>query len=211
MANSLCHGLLLTLQDEHKGMKKILLINGHPDGESYCSALAEAYKKGASASGAEVQEIRVAELDFNPNLQYGYRKRTELEPDLLAAWEKIQWADHLVWVYPVWWGSVPALLKGFIDRVFLPGLAFKKRENSLLWNMLLKGKSARIISTLDQPAWFYWVVNHRPSHWAMKRMTLNFCGIRPVRATTIGPIRLSKEAYRAKWLKRVERLGQRQR
>lgn len=80
-------------------MKKILIINGHPDKESYCNALAEAYKKGASASGAEVQEIRVADLQFNINLQFGYRKRTELEPDLLEAWEKIKWAEHLVWVY----------------------------------------------------------------------------------------------------------------
>ena len=100
---------------------KILLINGHPDKESFNWALASAYKKGALKSGAEIKEIRISELSFNVNLQFGYRKRTELEPDLLAAWEDIQWADHLVWVYPVWWGSVPAIMKGFIDRLFLPG------------------------------------------------------------------------------------------
>lgn len=81
-------------------MKKILVINGHPDKESYCYALFEAYKKGAILSGAEVREIVVADLNFNPNLQYGYRKRTDLETDLLAAWDNIKWADHLVWTYP---------------------------------------------------------------------------------------------------------------
>lgn len=191
-------------------MKKILIINGHPDRESYCHALAEAYKRGALASGAELKEIVIADLQFNPNLQFGYRKRTELEPDLLAAREMILWAEHLVWIYPVWWGSFPAILKGFLDRVFLPGFAFKKRENSLMWDMLLKGRSARIISTLDQPVWFYWLVNRRPTYWAMKRMILNFCGIKPVKATTIGPIRLSKPAWREKWLKKVEKLGQKQ-
>ncbi|HMQ04631.1 MAG TPA: NAD(P)H-dependent oxidoreductase [Pyrinomonadaceae bacterium] len=191
-------------------MKKILIINGHPDKESYCHALAEAYKKGALASGAEVKEIVLADLQFDPILHFGYRKRTELEPDLIEAWEKIKWAEHLVWVYPVWWGSVPALLKGFIDRVFLPGFGFKKRENSLLWDPLLKGRSARIISTLDQPVWFYWLVNRRPSHWAMKRLTLNFCGIKPVRTTTIGPIRLSTDAFRTRWLEKIERLGKAQ-
>jgi putative NADPH-quinone reductase len=190
-------------------MKKILLINGHPDKESYCHALAEAYRKGVWATGAELKEIRIADLKFNPNLQFGYRKRTELEPDLLDAWEKIKWADHLVWVYPVWWASLPAMLKGFIDRVFLPGFVFQKRENSLLSDGLLKGKSARIISTLDQPAWYYLLVNQRPSYWAMKRNTLNYCGIRPVKTTTIGPIRLSKQAWREKWLKKVEELGKR--
>jgi len=191
-------------------MKKILIINGHPDKESFCAALAEAYKKGAQNSGAEVKEIIVTDLQFNPNLQFGYRKRTELEPDLLEAREMIKWANHLVWVYPVWWASFPAILKGFIDRVFLPGFAFKKREGSLLWDKYLKGRSARIISTLDQPVWYYWLINRRPSYWAMKKNILNFCGITPVKATTIGPIRLSKQAFRQRWLERVERLGEKQ-
>jgi putative NADPH-quinone reductase len=137
----------------------------------------------------------------------GYRKRTELEPNLLDAQEKIKWATHLVWIYPVWWGSLPALLKGFIDRVFLPGFAFQKRENSVWWDKLLTGKSARIISTLDQPAWYYWLVYREPSNNAMKKLTLQFCGIHPVKVTSIGPLRLSKEAYRLNWLKKIEQLG----
>lgn len=188
-------------------MSRLLIIDGHPDPESYGAALAEAYKKGAEASGAEVHEIVIRDLTFNTNLQYGYRQRTELEPDLLNAQKELKWAQHIVWVYPVWWGSVPALVKGFIDRVFLPGFAFKKRENSLFWDRFLTGRSARIICTLDQPAWYYWLVYGRPSTNAMKKLTLQFCGIRPVRVTTIGPIRLSKPEYRQRWLERVERLG----
>ena len=156
-------------------MKKILIINGHPDKESFNFALAEAYKKGAIASGADVKEIQVSDLNFNPNLSFGYSKRTELEADLIDAQEKIKWAEHLVWFYPVWWGSVPALLKGFIDRTFLPGFAFQKRENSVWWDKLLTNKTAHIISTLDQPTWYYWLVNGRPTYYAMKKMTLEFC------------------------------------
>lgn len=188
-------------------MKKILIIQGHPDSESYNTALAEAYKKGAMEAGAEIKEIIIRDLDFSPNLKYGYRKRTELEPDLLAAWEKIQWAEHLVWIYPVWWGSIPAIMKGFIDRLFLPTFAFTKREGSVWWDKLLTGKSARIISTLDQPAWYYWLINGRPTYHAMKKMTLNFVGIKPVKATTIAPIRLSTDGFRAKGLEKVKRLG----
>lgn len=187
--------------------KKILIINGHPDTESFNYAIAETYKIGAINSSAEVKEIKIGELKFNPNLQFGYRKRTELEPDLLDAQEKIKWADHLVWVYPVWWGSLPAITKGFIDRVFLPGFAFKKRENSIWWDKFLTGKTARLISTLDQPAWYYKWINGNPSNIAMKRLTMNFVGIKKVRITTIKPIRLSKDEYRAKWLKKVEKLG----
>ncbi len=187
---------------------RILLINGHPDAESYNSALAEAYRRGAQTTGAEIREIRVRELDFNINLQFGYRRRTDLEPDLLEAQALIRWAEHLVWIYPVWWGSQPALLKGFIDRVFLPGFAFQKRENSLWWDKLLTGKSARIICTLDQPAWYYRLIYRQPSHHAMKKLTLEFCGIKPVRITTIGPIRLSKADFRAYWVRKIERLGE---
>ncbi|MEO1625062.1 MAG: NAD(P)H-dependent oxidoreductase [Bacteroidota bacterium] len=188
-------------------MKKILLIVGHPDEESFNFALAESYRKGAERSNAEIKEIRIRELDFNPNLQYGYRKRTELEPDLLKAQEAIKWADHLVWVYPVWWGSVPAIMKGFIDRVFLPGFAFKKREGSVWWDKFLTGKTARIISTLDQPPWYYRWFNSCPSHHAMKKLTMQFVGVKKVSFTTIGPLRLSKESFRRKSLEKVEKLG----
>ena len=187
--------------------KKIVLINGHPDTESYCFALANAYKKGVLNSDATFKEIIIRDLNFNPNLEFGYRKRTELEPDLLDAQEKIKWATHLVWIYPVWWGSYPAILKGFIDRVFLPGFAFEKRENSVWWNKLLTNKTARVISTLDQPAWYYRWINRQPSHTSIKKLTLNFVGIKKVKFTTIGPLRLSKESYRKKWLEKIEKLG----
>ncbi len=189
------------------GQKKILIINGHPDAESYNSALADAYQKGTKASGADMKTINIRDLDFNPNLLYGYRQRTELEPDLLQAQELFLWADHLVWIYPVWWGSVPAIMKGFIDRVFLPGFAFNHREGSVWWDKYLTGKTARIICTMDQPPWYYRLINGAPSHKAMKKLTLQFVGISKVRITSIGPIRLSKESFRKKWLRKVEKLG----
>lgn len=190
-------------------MKKILIINGHPDKKSYNFALAASYKKGAVKSDAIIREIIIRDLHFNPNLQFGYRKRTELEPDLLDAQDKLKWADHIVLLYPVWWGSVPAIMKGFLDRILLPGFAFKKRENSLWWDKCLTGKSARIICTLDQPGWYYRWYYGRPSHHAIKKLTLHFIGVGKVRTTTIGPIRLSTNDFREKWLKKVERLGYR--
>lgn len=178
--------------------KKILILNGHPDKESFNYGISESYKISALNSGADVKEIKIRKLEFNPNLQFGYRKRTELEPDLVKAQEQIKWADHLVWVYPVWWGSVPAIMKGFIDRVFLPGFAFEKKENSVWWNKYLSGKTARLICTLDQPSWYYRWIYGRPSHNAMKKLTMQFVGVKKVRTTTIGPIRLSKDDFRNK-------------
>jgi len=186
---------------------KIAIIVGHPDKESYNFALARAYIKGAKKAGAELKEINIRELNFNPNLQFGYRKRTELEPDLLESQKILKWADHLVWVYPVWWGSVPAIMKGFLDRVLLPGFAFKKKEGSLWWDKYFKGKTSRLICTMDQPTWYYRLFNGGPTHAAMKKLTMNFIGVKSVKITSIGPVRLSTKEFRAKWLRKVEKLG----
>jgi putative NADPH-quinone reductase len=188
-------------------MKKILIINGHPNAESFNNGLFEAYKKGARTTGAEIREIVIKDLQFNPNLQFGYQKRTELEPDLLDAWEKIKWADHLVWVHPVWWGGLPAIMKGFIDRLFLPGFVFQNRENSVWWDKLLTGKTGHIITTMDQPGWYYWLVFGQPSINQLKKSTLEFCGIKPVKVTRIGPIKHSTLSWREKWLDKVEKMG----
>jgi putative NADPH-quinone reductase len=188
-------------------MNKILIINGHPNKDSFNFALAGAYKKGALEAGAEVKEIIIRELQFNPNLQSGYQKRTELEPDLIEAWEKIKWADHLVWVHPVWWGGLPAITKGFIDRVFLPGFAFQYRENSVWWDKLLKSKTAHIITTLDQPSWYYKLMFSQPSVNQLKKSTLEFCGVKPVKVTFFGPIKSANEGIRKKWLDKVVELG----
>ncbi len=186
---------------------KVLIINGHPDPESYCSALADSYFKGAKTTNAEVQMIHIVNLKFNPNLRFGYRMRTELEPDLIDAQEKLIGADHIVWIYPVWWGSYPAIMKGFLDRVLLPGFAFQKREGSVWWDKYFEGKTARIISTLDQPPWFYKWINGQPSTIALKRLTMNFIGVRKTKVTTIGPLRLSTDAFRSKWMKKIHQLG----
>lgn len=191
-------------------MKKILIINGHPNKESFNFGIAESYRKGAVESGAEVKEIIIAELDFNPNLQFGYQKIMELEPDLIQAWEKIVWADHLVWIHPVWWGGLPAITKGFIDRLFLPGYAFRYRKNSVWWDKLLKGKTAHIITTLDQPGLYYRLMFGRPSVNQLRKSVLQFCGIKPVKVTYIGIIKTSDENQRKIWLNKVKLAGIRQ-
>lgn len=186
---------------------RILILNGHPNPLSFNAALARAYSEGAIASGAVVQLLHLHELQFEPNLKYGYRQRTEWEPDLTKAWDMIQWAEHLVWIHPVWWGGLPAVLKGFIDRLFLPGKAFKYRTNSIWWDKLLTGKTARIITTLDQPGWYYRLRFGRPSVNQLKKSTLEFCGIKPVKVSYLGIIKTATAAQRSKWLQEAEAMG----
>ncbi|WP_339305135.1 NAD(P)H-dependent oxidoreductase [Paenibacillus sp. FSL R5-0519] len=188
----------------------ILVINGHPDPQSYCKALTEAYIKGVRRSGSSVELVDLSHIQFNLNLQHGYRQRTELEPDLVKAQEWIRWADHLVFVYPTWWGTMPAILKGFIDRVFLPDFAMKYRDNSPLWDKLLKGKSAHIIVTMDTPRWYNRFIYRHAGHRVMKTNILQFCGVSPVRVTEISPIKNSTEVFRQKWLDKLMEMGVKQ-
>ena len=188
-------------------MKKIVIINGHPDKESFCHALQQSYKKGSLEKGNEVQEITLSDMSFNPVLMYGYRKRTELEPDLLNAWEKIKWADHIVWIYPTWWSSMPALLKGFIERLFLPGFAFEYQEKSPFPKKLLKGKTSEIISTMDAPVWFYKWVSKDVGGKIIRTNIGAFCGIKNKRTTYLAVMKTSTLEKRRAWLQQIERLA----
>ncbi|MCI3923935.1 NAD(P)H-dependent oxidoreductase [Paenibacillus sp. TRM 82003] len=188
---------------------KMFVVNGHPDPQSFCAALTEAYMEGASKGGAEVRSVALGELDFNPNLSRGYRVRTELEPDLLQAQEAIRWADHLTFVYPTWWGAMPAVMKGFFDRTFLPGFAFRYRQDSALWDKLLTGKSGQLLVTTDTPAWYNRIVYGQAGHTVMRRNILGFCGVKPVRLAEFGPVKPSSAARREAWLEQARRLGER--
>lgn len=187
---------------------KVAVILGHPDAQSLCASVARAYADGARGRGASVREINLGELTFDPVLWHGYSGTQALEPDLVAAQETIRWADVLVFAYPNWWGTVPALLKGFIDRVFLPGFAFRYRENSKFWDRLLAGRSGRLLVTMDSPSWYYrWVVR-QPGHQMMRRSILGFSGVKPVRRAVFGPVRGSADGARNGWLERARTLGE---
>jgi len=188
---------------------KIAVLLGHPDVESYCGAIARAYVDAARSAGAEVREITLADLSFDPVLWHGYNEIQTLEPDLVDAQDTIRWADVLVFAYPTWWGTAPALLKGFVERVFLPGFAFKYRENSRFWDRLLDGRSARLLVTMDTPHWYYRLVVRQPGHQMMRRSILGFSGVKPVRTTVFGPIRNSSAPARDRWLARAASLGRR--
>jgi len=189
--------------------RKILLINGHPRKDSYCSAIVSEYQKSAISSGYSVQVLHLSDLNFDLNLRSGYSKLDSgtLEPDIQLSQKYIQDADHLVFVFPSWWASMPALLKGWIDRVFLPGFAFRYRKNSPLPEKLLLGKTARIFITMDAPAWYYWLWNGEPGIRIVKRGTLEFCGVSPVKVKIFGPIRGSSETKRKRWLEVVSKLA----
>lgn len=187
--------------------KKILLINGNPREDSLTDTLADAYVAAARSAGHTVQVMQLRDLRFDPILWHGYQRVQQLEDDLVAAQEWVRWAQHIVWVYPTWWGSTPALLKGFVDRVFLPSYAFKYHDKGPWWDRLLRGRSARIITTMDSPYLWYRLVYGSPGTRMLRNAILRFCGIAPVRSTHLGSVRFANEKKIQSWIRKMQMLG----
>jgi len=188
-------------------MKKILIINGNPNPGSFSEALAKRYFEASKSAGAEVKLYHLHRLEFDPNLTAKNKYGENPEPDLAQIRKDIQWAKHLVFVYPNWWGTYPALFKAFIDRVFIKGFAYEYPDNQRFQTPLLTGKTARLIVTMDTPIWYYRWIYKQPGHNAMKKGTLEFCGIKPVKITNLSPIRNTSLEQRKKYLQRVAGLG----
>jgi putative NADPH-quinone reductase len=188
-------------------VSRVLIIDGHPDPNParFVHALADAYGEGA-AGVHEVRRVEVAKLDFPLLRTQAEWKEGHLPASLQEAQEAIGWADHLVFLYPMWLGDLPALFKGFLEQVARPDFAF--RYGAGLPEKLLAGKSARIVVTMGMPAFFYRLVYRAHSLKSFRRNILNFVGIKPVRMSVIGAVE-SSAAKRQRWLDEMRQLGAR--
>lgn len=189
--------------------KKVLLLLGHPSENSFCEALLDAYQAGAESAGAICRWIHISKLKFDVSLSDGYRNgnAVQLEEDLVAAQELFKWADHVVFAYPNWWGFMPAVAKGFIDRVLLPNFAFKNHSGKNFPEQLLKGKSMRVLVTMDTPTLWFYLIYRASQYQILKRIIFGYVGFKPISFSTFGFMRKSTWDQRSKWLNRVEKLG----
>ncbi|MFP4229367.1 MAG: NAD(P)H-dependent oxidoreductase [Salinivenus sp.] len=187
----------------------VLIINGHPRPESLSDSFEQAYADGVGTTAHEVRRLRIRALSFTPDVETPSPRKQSLEADLRQAQSSIDWADHVVFVYPTWWGTVPALLKGFLDRVLTPGFAFREVKGGTGYEGLLTDTSAHLITTMDTPQWVYRWIYGSPGHNAMRRATLGFCGVWPVHVSAFGPVRESTFDERREWVDEVRQEGRR--
>jgi putative NADPH-quinone reductase len=188
--------------------KTIVIVQGHPDpaGNHLCHALADAYAKGAADAGHRVSWIEVAKLEFPLLRSKEDFEKGSVPPGLAPAQKLIGAADHLVFVYPLWLGTLPALLKGFLEQIARPGFALvADTKGGMRPN--LKGKSARIIVTMGMPALIYRWYFGAHGLKSFERSILRFCGITPVRESLFGLVESGGDEKRRKWLKEMTALG----
>jgi putative NADPH-quinone reductase len=188
-------------------VKRIVVIQGHPDMDQarFCRALAESYRDGALKAGHAVAILDVAQLKFEP-----LRDRSSWEcqpppPDIARAQGEIERANHIVVIFPLWLGTLPALLKAFLEQVFRPGFAFDPAGPGL--RPRLKGRSSRIIVTMGMPALVYqfWFCSHGVA--SFRRGILSFVGIKPNRVSLVGSVETMSDGRRSRWLNHIKTLG----
>jgi putative NADPH-quinone reductase len=189
--------------------KRILLLQGHPDGVGHhlCHALARAYEKGAVDAGHDVRQVNIAALDFPLLRSQQEWEHGKLPAALLPAQQDIHWAEHLVLFFPLWLGDMPALVKGFLEQVARPGFAFDYDDKNPFGKKGLTGRSARVVVTMGMPAlvyrWFY----RAHSVKSLERNILGFVGFSPINETLIGMAGNMKKADAQQWLTKLEKLG----
>lgn len=194
--------------------RKIFILLGNPVTESLGGRLADAYEKGAREAGHTVARLNVGEMRFDPLLHRGYRDIQALEPDLQRFQALVREADHFVIIYPNWWCTMPAELKGVFDRAWLPGFAFRFFKEGLLktvglWRPLMFGKSARVVVTCGTHPFLIRLVFGDFTN-EIRNGILRFSGFR-TRVTKLGPAENISVEKAKKWFAKMEKLGARAR
>ena len=186
--------------------KKIFILLGHPDNDSLNCTLADEYQRGGEEMGHEGRRMNISEIQFDPILHHGYRLIQELEPDLLAFQENVRWCEHFVIFYPSWWSTMPAILKGLIDRTWLPGFAYQFTHGGNLWKKLLGGRSATMLITSDTAPLIQRIVFCDTTN-ELRKGILWFAGFSPIRVYKFGYLKHFGIWRRERMKRKVYNLG----
>jgi putative NADPH-quinone reductase len=196
-------------EDAGMAKKRILLVQGHPDASHarYCHALAQAYADGAGEAGHELRSLDIGRLDFPLLRSKADWDEGDVPAALRVAQTDIHWAEHLVFVFPLWLGGMPALLKGFLEQVARPGFAISHFREGQLPKKLLSGRSARVVVTMGMPALVYRWYFRAHSLKALERNILGFVGIAPIRETLVGSVEGLSAAQHQTWVRKLRACG----
>lgn len=192
-------------------MSKTIIVTSHPYAGSFCHALMAAAKQGAEASGQEVEVIDLEADGFDPVMHsadlIGFLKHQAQDEQAKAYIAKLREADHLILVFPIWWELMPAMIKGFIDKVIFPGETFDYKQGGTGMQSLLHLQSTTVITTMNTPKSLYrWAFGNAIQR-ALLRGTFMKMGLRHLTWFSCNMVKKSSAAKREAWLQRAARIG----
>ncbi|MBO9445612.1 NAD(P)H-dependent oxidoreductase [Ruegeria sp. R14_0] len=190
--------------------KRILILDGHPGETSLSRTFAETYAQSAQQKGHEVRMIHLSDLQFDHDFGQGnYNEYKPLEPVLEDVLNDLEWSEHLVLTTPMWWGGLPAKLKGLIDRAFIPGRTFDTRNTTRIGfpSPMLTGRTARVILTSDTPGWFMRLIYRQAMIRQVRDQILGFVGFKPTKFTYFAGASDPKPGNVDRWISKVQQIG----
>lgn len=182
--------------------KNIVIIYAYPNNSGYNSAIFSKVEKNIDPRH-DVKVIDLYKENFNPVLYFDdthKRRNLQFDEEVKKYRDIVAWAEHFIFIFPIWWGGMPAILKGFIDRVFAKGFAYEYK--GIVPIGLLKNKTGWIITTHDTPSLYALLVQQDYAR-VLKKQVLKMCGIAPVKVHTMPFLRYKKEKDRTRFLERV--------
>jgi putative NADPH-quinone reductase len=189
--------------------RRILILDGHPDPDEgrFVHALAAAYREGAEAGKHEVIMIRLADVEFPLLRTQAEYEKGDVSDAVRRCQDAMDWATHVVILYPLWLGSMPALLKGLLEQMLRPGFGFSTAKLGRSPVKLQHGKTARIVVTMGMPGWLYRWYYRSHSLRSLQRNILRFIGLRRIRATVVGGVATLDKVKRGEYLAKMRALG----
>ena len=187
--------------------KRIFVWVAHPKADSLCEGMAGAYQAAVAGSGSEVRRMNLSDMSFDMNFEGYGESAPPLEPDLMEWQENVRWADHLLFVHPYWWGSMPTKAKAVLDRALTPGFGFTYHRKGVNWDKLLKGKTADVMITSDTPPLLDTILYRKPGRRVMKNQILGFCGVQTKNVVQFGSVKTASPEKISSWIERAGRLG----
>ncbi len=189
--------------------KRILLVNGHPGQNSLSRLFVDTYAHAARSAGHDIRQVHLSDLNFDMDFgDGGYANPKPLESDLEQVLQSFEWADHIVMSTPMWWGGLPAKLKGLLDRILLPGRTFDTRTLKMgIPTPVLTGKTGRVIMTSDTPHWFMRLFYRSALIRQLNSQIFGFVGIKPTRITWFSGASHPKANTVDTWKRKIHKLG----
>lgn len=190
---------------------KVAIVFNHPYEGSFCNAMLKAVSRGLAQAGHEMDLLHLDQDGFNPVMTAkdlkAFRDKAPVDPQVLAYKERLALADHLIFIFPIWWELMPAMTKGFVDKVIFPGVAYDytNPENTRMRPLWTRLKGVTVLTTMNTPGWLYWLLFGNAIHKALVLGTFWKMGYRNLKWLSFNEVKAVPKAKREKWLANVER------
>lgn len=189
---------------------RTLIVFNHPYEGSYCNAILHAVHKGLQIGGHEVDIIHLDNDRFRPAMTKADLKafvdHQPIDPQVIDYSERIRQADHLIFIFPIWWDIMPAMTKGFIDRVLFPGVVYDHHPRGFgLVPLLDNLKSITMITTMNKPKLMYSLLIGNLIRKAMLKSVFKAMGYKNLRWISFTSVKRVSHEKRVRWLDNLEK------